>query len=93
MSKPEWWKWEVTPGNVVSWIVIAVGLVLAYSRVESRVDETAKMVIRLEASDTAMNARIEAARELATGRQEAVLTRLARMEAILERIEKNGGSR
>jgi hypothetical protein len=31
MTKPTWWKPEVTPGNVVSWMMIAVGGVSVFT--------------------------------------------------------------
>lgn len=32
MTKPNWWKWEVTPGNVISWIssIIAIVVVIVW---------------------------------------------------------------
>ena len=27
MSAPGWWKWEVTPGNVISWVTSVVAIV------------------------------------------------------------------
>jgi hypothetical protein len=93
MTKPNWWKWEVTPGNVVSWIVIMVGVAIAYARVEARVDDAAKSISRLEAADVKLLLQIETARDLAVSRQEMILSRLSRIEAILDRVERNGTSR
>jgi hypothetical protein len=27
MSAPSWWKWEVTPGNVISWVTSVIAIV------------------------------------------------------------------
>lgn len=27
MTKPNWWKWEVTPGNVISWVTSLIAIV------------------------------------------------------------------
>lgn len=27
MSAPTWWKWEVTPGNVISWVTSVAAIV------------------------------------------------------------------
>jgi hypothetical protein len=90
VSLPTWIDPKITAGNILTLAVMIVGFFIWGARLEARVDDYGKTIARLETSDIAMNAKIEASRELASGRQEAVLTRLARMEAILERLEKNG---
>lgn len=44
----------------------------------------------LKAKDAELTAAVTVMRDAAAARQEAVLTRLARIETILERLEKNG---
>lgn len=57
-------------------------------------DETAKLlaitIIEKKAKDAELSARIDSLRELAYTQQGAILSRLTRIETILERFEKNG---
>lgn len=37
MTKPLWWKWEVTPGNVISWISSIIAIVVVIVLLQSDV--------------------------------------------------------
>lgn len=51
MTKPSWWKWEVTPGNVVSWvtsiIMIAVVIVWLQADVKAQKADTERLERRV----------------------------------------------
>jgi hypothetical protein len=81
---------KITLGNIITLVAMLVAGTMAYARIEARVDEQGKALMKLETSDISMLAKLEAARDLASARQEAISSRLTRMEAILERIERNG---
>lgn len=88
MSRPAWFDAKITAGNVLTIAVMIVGFFIWGVRLEARVDEQGKALIELRATDANLASRLETARDLAGTRQEAVLSRLARIEAILERMDK-----
>lgn len=47
-------------------------------------------IAEFKAKDAALESRLDAMRDQSTVRQEAVISRLARIETILERLEKSG---
>ena len=51
MSAPKWWKWEVTPGNVISWVtsVIAIVTIVVWLQADVRA---------LQKTDEAMERRL-----------------------------------
>lgn len=90
MTKPQWFDAKVTMGNLITITVMVVGFFIWGVRLEARVDDQARSLSDLKATDTNMMGRIEAQRDLASTRQELVLTKLTRLETILERLEKSG---
>jgi cell division septation protein DedD len=106
MAKPAWFDMKITLGNVITIVTVALGAIWWSSKLEARVDKFADIVIELKANDTKFAtdlrtaetkfaAQLDAAKDLAVSRQEAVINRLsvidarnARIEAILERIER-----
>lgn len=95
MTVPKWIDPKITAGNIVTLAVMIVGFFVWGVRLEARVDHFAEKVGKLEAEDKGMAARIDAARDLATSRQEAIIREMsglrievARMNAILERSER-----
>jgi outer membrane murein-binding lipoprotein Lpp len=90
MSVPRWFDAKITAGNLITIAVMLVGFFVWGARLEARVDDYGNKIVKLEAQDAAMTAKIDATRDNASLRQEAVLTRLTRIETILERWDKSG---
>jgi hypothetical protein len=88
MSLPNWLDPKITMGNVITLVVMIVGFFVWGVRLEGRVDVQGEKLAKLELADGKLTTQVDAARELASNRQEALLTRLARIEAILERLDK-----
>lgn len=90
---------EVNIWSIMTTFAAAVGtLAIAgmwVGQQQSRMDQLNEKVTKLEAADLKMTGQIDAARDLATNRQEALINRLgaveantAAMRAILERLER-----
>lgn len=99
MSKILAWKAEVTPGNIVSWGMTLIAAVVVVVWLQADVRDLTKSqerlldrVLKLEAADLVFNARLAAITEQASSRQEVIVTRLTRIETILERVEKNSSN-
>lgn len=90
MTKPGWFDPKITAGNVITIAVMLVGFFLWGARLEARVDEQSKSLIELKATDVQFATRLEVSRDLAGSRQELILTKLTRLETIIERLERNG---
>lgn len=88
MTMPKWIDPKITAGNVITLGVMIVGFFLWGARIEAQQNEHSKTMQKLEAADTILLNKIETTRDLAGSRQEAVLTRLTRIETILERLDK-----
>lgn len=80
-------KREITPGNVVSWLLIVGGFVYGYSQLSTKVEHISAAVARLENSDNVLQAQINVMRDLSTARQLDISTKMTRLETILERQE------
>lgn len=95
MTVPKWIDPKITIGNIVTLAVMVVGFFVWGVRLEARVDHFAEKISKMESVDAKMSSQIDAARDLATNRQEALINRLgaveantAAMRAILERLER-----
>lgn len=88
MNKPaentKWFKWEITPGNVISWLVIIGGMTATYSKLDARVDENTRVIAKLEAADVITQTRLDAQRDISGNRQEAIIARLTKIETLLD---------
>lgn len=80
-------KREITPGNVVSWLLIVGGFVYGYSQLNGKVDNIVASIARMENTDAALQAQINVIRDLSTARQIDISTKMTRLETILERQE------
>lgn len=94
-AKPEWFDLKITLGNVITIATVIIGAVWWSSKLEARVESFSEKVARLEANDVKITSQVEVIRDNAAARQEAVINRLAaidarnaRIEAILERLER-----
>lgn len=91
MTTPNWIDPKITVGNIITLLVMVVGSFIWGIRLEAEVSTQTERIVKLEAADVKLTAQAESARDSGMARQEAVLTRLARIEAILERIDKGSG--
>ena len=91
MTTPNWIDPKITVGNIITLLVMIVGFFVWGVRLEAEVSTQTERIVKLEAADVKLTAQAESARDSGVARQEAVLTRLARIEAILERIDKGSG--
>ena len=58
------WKPEITPGNVVSWLLVVAGAVFSFAALSSDVAQLNREDARLLARITAIEARAERDREV-----------------------------
>lgn len=100
MTYPKWIEPRVTMGNIVTVFVTAIMLVISYTNLQATVTQTSAELVKTnariaentthdEATQQVLSGRIDTLRDAAMTRQEAIVARLARIEAILERVEKN----
>jgi FtsZ-binding cell division protein ZapB len=96
IQKPDWFDMKITLGNLITLSVFVVGFFAWGLKLEAKVDQKAEHIERLQKAvdelksmDVITHSRIESLRDVASTRQEAVITRLARIETILERVEKS----
>jgi uncharacterized transporter YbjL len=88
-------KWEIKPSDIVSWALMIGGAVYMYATMVADMQTTKREVAanrttlsRLEAKDAIVDTDLKNIRDIAFSRQEVIIGRLARQEAILERVEK-----
>jgi hypothetical protein len=90
---------EVNVWSIVTTVAAAVGTLAVggmwVGQQQARLDVFAEKIVRLEAADVKFATQIDLARDTATARQDIVINRLstldarsARVEAILERLER-----
>ena len=66
MTKPSWFKWEITPGNVISWVVGIITIVMAFTALQFDVRE-------LKAADERFNQRLLAIEKRSAEDHDALL--------------------
>lgn len=83
----QWFKRDVTLGNMVSWLLIVAGFVYGYSQLNSDVRAQSTAIQKLEAKDETLQTQINTMRELMNSQRLEVTAKLARIETILDRID------
>lgn len=83
----QWFKRDVTLGNMVSWLLIVAGFVYGYSQLNSDVRAQSVAIQKLEAKDEALQTQINTMRDLMNSQRLEVAAKLARIETILDRID------
>ena len=96
---PWWLDPKITIGNIVSTALIIAGFAYGYSELVATTRQTIGHTVRLEKQDedfrvqmSSLRTEISALRENSNTRQFEVVTKLARIEAILERVERSQSS-
>ena len=94
-AKPDWFDMKITLGNVLTLVGMLIGAIWWGSKIETRIDMMHDRTVKLEAADVKLTSQLETMRDLAATRQEGIISQLsvlnarnARIEAILERLER-----
>lgn len=90
-------KWEFKPdvsiGNIITLVVMVVGIIVGYTKLEARVESLAQQVRVLASKEESLSLSTQALRDAGHARQEVIAARLARMETLIEQLVRNSGGK
>jgi len=85
---PKWIDPKISLGNLITVATMLLAAIVAYVQLSDQVKASAVDISALKRTDQEIISRVDAMREAGSSRQETVVHRLARIEAILERMER-----
>ncbi len=99
MTAPKWIDPKVSIGNVLTFFSVILAMVISYTQTQDRISAIQNeisivsriresQILRIEAKDAGFDIDIRFLRDQAVSRQEVIVSRLSRIETILERLEK-----
>jgi Tfp pilus assembly protein PilO len=88
-SMSKWtFKTEINIGNLITLAVMLAGFIYGYSQLNEQVKMVAEGAKELRATDRDHSLQLQSLRESAASQREAVSTKLARIETLVEQVVK-----
>ena len=85
---PTWIEPKISIGHIGTTIVVLLSLAMAYQRVQDSIATIQAEVQTARAERKVLELEIRSIREIASARQESIVSRLARIEALLEQLSR-----